>query len=171
VENVQDKFLIIDQHFDAKLDAKPDVKVDTKPDTKTHITKKDVLSHETKEVPSQKSKLPEQSHAPEEEEAERLVAKFVVANIDSLDHLISNDVLEWERQRIKEQITQLTSQGKPVPEDLEEREQAVGLKINLLQVQVETGQLTQDTYFAQLKAKVAEETALARKYALFRLSF
>lgn len=70
-----------------------------------------------------------------------------------MDNLISNDVLEWEVQNVKTKIAQLQATKKPVPEELSDRLQAVQLKLSMLTVQVETGQLQPEVYFQQLQVR------------------
>lgn len=51
------------------------------------------------------------------------------------------------------------------PDDLLDRQQQVQLALTMLQTKVETGQLDQDTYLNQLKAKVVEEKQRAGMFA------
>jgi hypothetical protein len=77
-----------------------------------------------------------------------------------VENLISNDVLEWELENINKKIASMNGTA---PEDLTERKQAVEFKLSFLQVQVQTGQLSEEAYFQQLKAKILFEKNLATK--------
>jgi hypothetical protein len=75
----------------------------------------------------------------------------------NLDHLVSNDVLEWEL----ENVTKALAQG-PNPELLAKKK-AIEAKLQFLQQQVESGALTEEAYFEQLKKKIVEERENAKK--------
>lgn len=75
----------------------------------------------------------------------------------NLDHLVSNDVLEWEL----ENVTKALAQG-PNPQLLAKKK-AIEAKLQLLQQQVESGVLTEEAYFEQMKKKIVEERENAKK--------
>jgi len=79
----------------------------------------------------------------------------------SVDNLISNLVLEKEMGLVDSQIDTFKKQHKPVPEDLIDRKQALEIKMSLLVIQVESGQLTMDQYIAQVKASILKHKKLA----------
>lgn len=76
---------------------------------------------------------------------------------DSVDNMISNNVLEEELRR-----TDLALKQSPKNEDLLDRKQQIQLKINMLQIQVETGLLTMEVYVQRLEQKIKEERAIAQ---------
>ncbi len=75
--------------------------------------------------------------------------------------MISNDVLEAEQESVQKQIQQYAAQRKEPPEDLVDRKQQIDLKLNLLQIQVQTGQLTMEAYMEQLQQKIENERKTA----------
>ncbi len=74
-----------------------------------------------------------------------------------MDNMISNNVLEEELRR-----TDLALKQSPKNEDLLDRKQQIQLKINMLQIQVETGLLTMEVYVQRLEQKIKEERAIAQ---------
>jgi hypothetical protein len=54
-----------------------------------------------------------------------------------------------------------TSKSLPVPEEVADRKQALDIKINLLVIQVQRGQLTMDAYLRQVESRLARDTQLA----------
>eukprot|EP01113_Clastostelium_recurvatum_P018901 TRINITY_DN2227_c0_g1_i2.p1 TRINITY_DN2227_c0_g1~~TRINITY_DN2227_c0_g1_i2.p1 ORF type:complete len:785 (-),score=252.31 TRINITY_DN2227_c0_g1_i2:70-2169(-) len=81
---------------------------------------------------------------------------------DQVD-IISNDVLEFEVGRLNNLIAQYKTQKKEVPEEIEDRKQALELKMNILVIQVQTGALSVETYTDMLMKKIEEEKVLAQK--------
>ncbi|CAG8631475.1 6053_t:CDS:2, partial [Paraglomus brasilianum] len=81
--------------------------------------------------------------------------------LNNVDNLISNLVLEKEMGLVDSQIDTFKKQHKPVPEDLIDRKQALEIKMSLLVIQVESGQLTMDQYIAQVKASILKHKKLA----------
>jgi hypothetical protein len=54
-----------------------------------------------------------------------------------------------------------TSKSLPIPEEAADRKQALDIKINLLVIQVQRGQLTMDAYLRQVESRLARDTQLA----------
>jgi len=70
---------------------------------------------------------------------------------------VSNNVLEEELRR-----TELELKRSPKDEELLDRRQQIQLKLNLLQIQVETGLLTQEVYINRLQKKIKEDKSIAQ---------
>jgi len=77
--------------------------------------------------------------------------------------MISNDVLENEAAQVDAQIAAYAQKKQPTPEALVDRKQALELKMSILVIQVQSGQITPEKYVEMLQAKVSEERALAKK--------
>jgi hypothetical protein len=60
--------------------------------------------------------------------------------------MISNNVLEWAQVEVEKERAKYIQAGKPVPDELELRKQQVELRLNLLILQVQTGQLSVEAY-------------------------
>lgn len=109
-------------------------------------------SPQTQSTPKQATVQPQPtSQAQEDLELEDVI---------SVDNIVSNDVLEYEIDAVN---TQLAAQKAAPPESLIDRKQALELKMNLLVIRVQTGQLSPEDYVEQLKKKIEEDTNLARK--------
>jgi hypothetical protein len=72
----------------------------------------------------------------------------------SIDRIKSNAVLEYEQQKIEKEIENLKRAKKKIPEELTDRLAQVKLKLNLLALQIETGQLTIESYAQMLKNEI-----------------
>jgi hypothetical protein len=72
----------------------------------------------------------------------------------SIDRIKSNAVLEYEQQKIEKEIETLKQANKNVPEDLLDRLAQVKLKLNLLMLQIQTGQLTIESYSQMLQHEI-----------------
>lgn len=83
---------------------------------------------------------------------------------ERIDTIISNDVFEWVISEIDAQIAQYAAKKKPPPEELVDKRQQAQIALSLLQAKVEAGQLSQEDYLNQMKAKIEEEKGLAKKY-------
>lgn len=83
---------------------------------------------------------------------------------NSVENLVSNDVMEEELKNIQTQIDQFNQKKITVPEDLLDRQQSIQLKHQLLQVQVQTGQLSQEDYLNQLRTAIEKDKKLALQY-------
>ncbi|RUS25235.1 hypothetical protein BC938DRAFT_472446 [Jimgerdemannia flammicorona] len=81
--------------------------------------------------------------------------------LNSVDNLVSNVVLEQELNTVNGQIAVLTARGQPIPDDLTDRKQAIDIKMNLLVIQVQTGQLTMDDYLRNVEARIEKDGKLA----------
>ena len=64
-----------------------------------------------------------------------------------MDDLVSNEVLELEKQVVDLQIAQLKIEGENPPPELEFRAQGIAMKLDLLVMMVQTGQLTVEGMF------------------------
>ncbi|OZJ02625.1 hypothetical protein BZG36_03831 [Bifiguratus adelaidae] len=84
-----------------------------------------------------------------------------IEEFNSVDSLVSNMVLEHEVGLVDAQIAACTSKSLPVPEEIADRKQALDIKINLLVIQVQTGQLTMDAYLRQVESRIARDIQLA----------
>ncbi|RHZ49946.1 hypothetical protein Glove_508g6 [Diversispora epigaea] len=71
--------------------------------------------------------------------------------LNSVDLMVSSKLLQQESELIDAQIVSLQTQQKPVPEDLLDRKSAIQIKMNLMEIQVQTGQLTIDKYMENVK--------------------
>jgi len=80
-----------------------------------------------------------------------------------VDNIISNDVLEHELEVVNSQLAVYAQKKAAPPDELVDRKQAIELKINILVIQVQSGQLTSEAYISMLNAKIETEKALARK--------
>jgi len=80
----------------------------------------------------------------------------------NIDNIVSNAVLEAELKRVEAQIQQNAGNKQ---EELLDLKQQIELKMNIILVQVQTGQLTQEDYVKKVIAKIAEEKDLARRLA------
>ena len=76
--------------------------------------------------------------------------------------IVSYNVLEWELGRVKEQVAAMQAKGQPVPFPFESRQQALEFRQTLMQIQVDTGQLSMEDYLQQLREAIAKETARAK---------
>jgi len=81
-----------------------------------------------------------------------------------VEFFVSNDAMEWEIANLKTKVAQYGAKRAAVPEDITERMMALELKMNMLAIQVETGQLSQETYFAQLQHRIQGDREQAKKF-------
>eukprot|EP01117_Protostelium_nocturnum_P005307 TRINITY_DN1931_c0_g1_i5.p1 TRINITY_DN1931_c0_g1~~TRINITY_DN1931_c0_g1_i5.p1 ORF type:complete len:465 (+),score=115.54 TRINITY_DN1931_c0_g1_i5:421-1815(+) len=103
--------------------------------------KPSIIQHQPVHSPSPKKSITTVKSPVHEEEEE----------FNSIENIICNDVLEYELLVTKER--KRGAKGREL-EDLEEREQQIQLKLQILAIQVETGQLSPEVYAEQLKQKV-----------------
>jgi hypothetical protein len=82
----------------------------------------------------------------------------------SVENMVSNDVLEWGLGEVEKQILTFQRQKKEVPEELITKKQQIELKLQLLIIQIQSGQVSEEDYIAMVEKKVVEEKAMARKY-------
>jgi hypothetical protein len=86
---------------------------------------------------------------------------------ESVENMVSNNVLEAEFASVTKRIDVLQASKKEVPEDLADRKNALEIKMKLLMISVQTGQLSIEAYLEQLKKKAdAERKFAARCVAL-----
>ena len=78
---------------------------------------------------------------------------------ESVEWLISTDVLEWELTNINNKINNCNNEEEK--EELIERKQNIEIKIQMLTMQAETGQLDAEDYFKQLRIQIIKEKQLA----------
>lgn len=81
--------------------------------------------------------------------------------MNSLDNVFSNEVLEHEKTQVETQIQSYQSKSQPIPDDLEFRRGDYQLKLDLLVMMVQTGQLTPEGYADKLKECVGVQKKLA----------
>lgn len=79
----------------------------------------------------------------------------------SVELMVSSKLLQQESELIDAQIASLQTQQKPVPEDLLDRKSAIQIKINMMEIQVQTGQLTIDQYLDNVKKYIISCKRLA----------
>lgn len=84
-------------------------------------------------------------------------------DLTSVDRMKSHAVLEYEKRKIEKEIEKLKQANRKIPEELSDRLSQVQLKLNLLMLQIETGQLTPEIYAQMLKREINTEKALAEK--------
>lgn len=145
IEIKEEKILIIDEHLQA----------DTSVSSKESSNSKKRRSEDT-ETLEQTIKLPSETAKDEIIQEEE--------DPNRLENLISNDVIEWEIQNVNKRIQQFEQTNQAPPDDLIERRDALQLKLDMLQVQVSTGKLSQEEYFTQLKNQIALEKKIALTY-------
>jgi hypothetical protein len=83
---------------------------------------------------------------------------------DPVDTIVSNNVLEWEQKTIKGKIEAYEAKKQPVPEELTDRLQQVEIKMSVLVLSVQTGQLTVEVYLETLKKAITTEKQRALKF-------
>ncbi|CAG8731297.1 8222_t:CDS:2, partial [Dentiscutata erythropus] len=81
--------------------------------------------------------------------------------LNNADLIVSTGLIQEEIELLNSQILTLEAQGKPVPDDLFDRKSALEIKMSLMEIQVQTGQLTIDQYLDQVKASIADFKRLA----------
>ncbi|KJE97822.1 hypothetical protein CAOG_07916 [Capsaspora owczarzaki ATCC 30864] len=81
--------------------------------------------------------------------------------VNNPEYLYSNDVLEHEQEEVDKKLAALAAARKPAPEDLVDRKSSIDIKLQLLTISVQTGQLDVDTYISNLKAKLESDKQLA----------
>jgi len=91
------------------------------------------------------------------------VGDMELEDVISIENIVSNDVLEAELESVNGQLATYATNSEKPPESLDERKAAIELKLNLLVIQVQSGQLTPESYIEILKKKIEEDTNLARK--------
>jgi len=80
---------------------------------------------------------------------------------NSLDNMVSNNVLEWELDNLKKRIAKLSENKEPIPDHLITRKELIEAKLQILVIQVQTGQITVESYMNTLQNKIQEEKANA----------
>ncbi|KAG0233085.1 hypothetical protein BGX31_004943, partial [Mortierella sp. GBA43] len=93
----------------------------------------------------------------EESEAEKVLNEF-----NSVDMLVSNMVLESEIQLAQQMIQSANAAGNSeAAEELQDRLTQLEIKLKLLVLQVQTGQLTMDVYCQAVNARIEKDKKLA----------
>ena len=82
-----------------------------------------------------------------------------------VENMFSNDVLEWALAKVESEIAEYKSKRKEVPDELETRKTNIEIKIQILSIQVQTEQLTEEAYVELVQQKIAEEKELTKKYS------
>ncbi|KAI3650410.1 hypothetical protein MP228_003891 [Amoeboaphelidium protococcarum] len=91
---------------------------------------------------------------------EQLVEQF-----DNIEAIVSNNVLEMlQTETIKAIAEQRTTRSGKSVDDLNDVKQRIDLKMNLLVIQVQTGQLTMEKYLAQLKQSIEDHKQMALRF-------
>ncbi|CAG8528003.1 14725_t:CDS:2, partial [Cetraspora pellucida] len=81
--------------------------------------------------------------------------------LNNVDLIVSSGLLQEEINIVNSQITTLEARGKPIPGDLSDRKSALEIKTSLMEIQVQTGQLTIDKYLEQVKDSIVSFKKLA----------
>ncbi|KAI3636021.1 hypothetical protein MIR68_005902 [Amoeboaphelidium protococcarum] len=91
---------------------------------------------------------------------EQLIEQF-----DNIEAIVSNNVLEMlQTETIKAIAEQRSTRSGKSVDDLNDLKQRVDLKMNLLVIQVQTGQLTMERYLAQLKQSIEDHKQMALRF-------
>ncbi|KAI3654953.1 hypothetical protein MP228_000333 [Amoeboaphelidium protococcarum] len=91
---------------------------------------------------------------------EQLVEQF-----DNIEAIVSNNVLEMlQTETIKAIAEQRSTRSGNSVDDLNDVKQRIDLKMNLLVIQVQTGQLTMERYLAQLKQSIEDHKQMALRF-------
>ncbi|CAG8564590.1 2963_t:CDS:10 [Ambispora leptoticha] len=129
--------------------------------TTTMKTSKDINNTKNNQVTPQKHSKSESSSAANQPKGEDRELEQAEEELNNVDNLVSNLVLEQEINLVNNQIASLQAQRKPVSDDLVDRKQALEIKMNLLIIQVQTGQLTMEKYLDQVKKSISSFKKLA----------
>ncbi|CAG8617293.1 4318_t:CDS:2 [Racocetra persica] len=81
--------------------------------------------------------------------------------LNNVDLIVSSGLLQEEINIVNSQISALEARGKPIPGDLSDRKSALEIKMSLMEIQVQTGQLTIDKYLEQVKDSITSFKRLA----------
>ena len=110
-----------------------------------------ILATEAAAAPKAPSKPKEAEPEPEEED-----------DMEFANGIASYNVLAWELERLAERVKEIEAKGQPVPFAVGSRQQALEFRRDMLQIQVDTGQLDMEGYLRQLRAAVDTERAKSR---------
>ena len=89
--------------------------------------------------------------------------KMLISN-SSVDNMVSNDVLEWALAEVEKQILLQKKQNQPVSEELITKQQQIDMKLQILVIQIQSGQMSEEAYISMVEKKITEEKEIARKY-------
>jgi hypothetical protein len=178
----QEKLLIIDRHFSASdrehsqpvvAAAPPKQQSASAAATPERTTQRDstphagteMLSASTMQTPAASSPLP-LTAAPLSQSTPvtpTVESSNALPDYESLDWIISNAVMEAELAKTQQQIEAAKTAGQEVPLELELRAQQLNMKMEILVIQIQHGQVTVESYMEMLQKKVLDERALATK--------
>ncbi|CAO0794104.1 unnamed protein product [Mucor circinelloides] len=105
-------------------------------------------------VEKQQATQPEQSNAPDNSELEAAEEEF-----NNVDSIVSNMVMEHELNLVNSNLA--SKSGKQQKDDLQDRKQALEIKMNMLVIQVQTGILDMDTYLENVQKRMDADRRLA----------
>ena len=77
----------------------------------------------------------------------------------SVDNIVSNMVMEHELNLVNSNLA--SKSGKQQKDDLQDRKQALEIKMNMLVIQVQTGILDMDTYLENVQKRMDADRRLA----------
>ena len=83
---------------------------------------------------------------------------------DFANAIVSYNVLEWELGRVTEQVAAMEAKSQLVPFAYGFRRDALVLRRELMQIQVQTGLLAIEAYLQQLRDAIPAEVARARAF-------
>ncbi|KAF9172603.1 Coiled-coil and C2 domain-containing protein 1B [Mortierella sp. AD010] len=113
-------------------------------------------------APAAKAPVPTSAIAgdPEESESEKALSE-----LNNVDLLVSNMVLESEIQQAKQMIHDARAVGNSeAAEEYQDRLTQLEIKMKLLVIRVQTGQLTMDAYCQSVNERIAKDRALAIEF-------
>ncbi|KAI7831377.1 hypothetical protein BC939DRAFT_498827 [Gamsiella multidivaricata] len=103
--------------------------------------------------------------APAPEEPEESESDKALSELNSVDLLVSNMVLESEIQRAQQMVHDARAVGnKEAAEEHQDRLTQLEIKMKLLVLQVQTGQLTMDAYCQTVNARIEKDKKLAMEF-------
>ncbi|KAL7317907.1 hypothetical protein PS15m_004203 [Mucor circinelloides] len=105
-------------------------------------------------VETQQATQPEQSNASDNSELDAAEEEF-----NNVDNIVSNMVMEHELNLVNSNLA--SKSGKQQKDDLQDRKQALEIKMNMLVIQVQTGILDMDTYLENVQKRMDADRRLA----------
>ncbi|KAK4520318.1 uncharacterized protein ATC70_008451 [Mucor velutinosus] len=105
-------------------------------------------------VEKQQPTQAEQSAASDNSELEAAEEEF-----NSVDNIVSNMVMEHELNLVNSNLA--SKSGKQQKDDMQDRKQALEIKMNMLVIQVQTGILDMDTYLENVQKRMDADRRLA----------
>ncbi|CAG8530601.1 17383_t:CDS:2 [Acaulospora colombiana] len=126
------------------------------------------LSEEPSQASTSVTQKPSTSRTPatltknaQSTETEQSELEQAEEQLNDVDLIVSTKLLQQESEMIDAEIATLQAQQKPVSDDLTDRKSAIQIKMTMMEMQVQTGQLTIDKYMEQVRASTANYKKLA----------